>query len=76
MQSKDFLSKSKKVQPIGINSPIAILNLCSVLNSMINEDEKLKVHFEGDPEGLCTVYNLDLKLHRIGIGRGFYLEKE
>lgn len=46
------------------------------IGSFTLEDEKLKVHFEGDPKGLCTVYNLDLKLHRIGIGYGFYLEKE
>ena len=52
--NKDVLSKSKKVQPIGINSPIAILNLCSVLNSMINEDEKLKI------AGMFSSFNKNL----------------
>ena len=39
----DFIKKSKNIQSIGINSAEAILNLCSVLNTMSNEDEKKKL---------------------------------
>lgn len=40
---EDFLKKSKNIQLIGTNSPQAVLNLCSILNTMTNKDEKLKL---------------------------------